>query len=252
MSWRSTTLVRGGLRCAEYREDPGFPVVRWELPVPHVVVLVRLGDPPVDDLPPAAVLSPRAPVVLAHHGSTHHVQARLPPTTAYRLFGPLGDLAGHPVPLDAILPPGLPDRLAEAPDRLATLAAALTEAAHRGPEPDPEVRHAWTMLRAGTPVAEVIAETGWSRNRLVRRFAAQTGFTPKAAASLMRFHRATRLLGAAPLTEIAATGGYYDQAHLNRAFRRYAGSTPTEWLRARVPGLPGAGVSSKTGGPGEP
>ena len=68
----------------------------------------------------------------------------------------------------------------------------------------------------------------------------------------MRFGRAARRLGAGPssherggaagapssLAEIALECGYYDQAHLNRDFREFAGLAPAE-LQATL--LPDAG-----------
>jgi AraC-like DNA-binding protein len=37
------------------------------------------------------------------------------------------------------------------------------------------------------------------------------------------------------LAELAQDCGYYDQAHLNRDFRDFAGTTPTAYVRARLP-----------------
>ncbi|MGO8883630.1 MAG: helix-turn-helix domain-containing protein [Streptosporangiaceae bacterium] len=63
------------------------------------------------------------------------------------------------------------------------------------------------------------------------------GLTPKAAARVVRFDRARRLLQqralrpAQPvLARLAADCGYYDQAHLAREFRALAGCPPRQWL----------------------
>jgi AraC-like DNA-binding protein len=56
---------------------------------------------------------------------------------------------------------------------------------------------------------------------------------------ILRFQRAARDLArpdGPSLCEIALDCGYYDQAHLNRDFREFAGRTPTELMAARLPG----------------
>jgi AraC-like DNA-binding protein len=87
------------------------------------------------------------------------------------------------------------------------------------------------------PIGELVSETGWSDRHLRSAFTSQIGLTPKAAARVIRFHRARvtlqrrasagRRLG---LAELAAGCGYYDQAHLDLEFRALAGSSPTTWL----------------------
>jgi AraC-like DNA-binding protein len=68
------------------------------------------------------------------------------------------------------------------------------------------------------------------------RFLAETGLTPKAAARVIRFDRARRLMqrrsasGALVIADLAADCGYFDQAHLAREFRALAGCAPTDWL----------------------
>lgn len=94
-------------------------------------------------------------------------------------------------------------------------------------------------------VGDLADELGWSRRHLVARFREQVGLPPKVLARVLRFQRSLRLRGAdgrpRPWAEVALACGYYDQAHLNRDFRQFAGCTPTELLAARLPG--GAGIA---------
>ena len=75
------------------------------------------------------------------------------------------------------------------------------------------------------------------RPLVAARFRDEFGLSPKIAARVIRFDRARRRLqqrvadGAAPaLAEVAADGGFSDQAHLAREFRELAGCTPSRWL----------------------
>ena len=88
------------------------------------------------------------------------------------------------------------------------------------------------------------------RRHLGARFRDEFGLSPKTAARVIRFDRARRLLqrrvaagGAPALAELAAGGGFFDQAHLAREFRELAGCAPSRWLaeefrnvQAAVPG----------------
>jgi transcriptional regulator GlxA family with amidase domain len=60
--------------------------------------------------------------------------------------------------------------------------------------------------------------------------------TPKRFARLHRFRSAVRMLAATPapaLARVAQVCGYFDQAHLNREFREFAGRTPGEVLASK-------------------
>jgi AraC-like DNA-binding protein len=113
--------------------------------------------------------------------------------------------------------------------------------------PAPELAGAWELLVAsgGTVgVAELAARVGWGRRHLAGRFTVEFGLSPKLAARVVRFERATELLRspARPaLAEVAATCGYYDQPHLNRDFVELAGCSPGEWLAAEFPSVQDSG-----------
>jgi AraC-like DNA-binding protein len=64
------------------------------------------------------------------------------------------------------------------------------------------------------------------------------GLTPKAFAQILRFDKGIRRLrreGRRSLAEVAQDCGYYDQAHFNRDFRRFAGTTPIDLLASVLP-----------------
>jgi AraC-like DNA-binding protein len=150
---------------------------------------------------------------------------------------PTGELTNQVVELRDVLGTDtdeLVERLAGAPDwaaRFDLLDAVLLARLGRGPDPAPEVGHAWRLL-AGTagaiPISRVAAEVGWSQGYLIRRFTQQVGLTPKMSARVLRFHRAVGLLtpGTASPAEVSAVCGFYDQAHLSREFGALAGITP--------------------------
>lgn len=104
----------------------------------------------------------------------------------------------------------------------------------------PELEAAWGLLvtsGGNAPVAEVADAVGWSRRHLTHRFTQELGLSPKAAARVVRFERARRLLGSPSrpsLAEVAAACGYHDQPHLTRDFTTFAGCPPGRWLAEEV------------------
>jgi len=176
------------------------------------------------------------------------VQVNLTPLGARRLFGlPMHEIANRTVALEDVLGPGarrLAERLGVLSDwssRFTLLESFLAARLIRGPEPSPGVAFAWEKLaeKAGlVGIGALAAELGWSRKRLIAEFRDEIGLPPKTLARIFRFHRAVeRLTGAvgARFAELAHACGYYDQAHMNRDFREFAGSTPGEYLRRRLP-----------------
>jgi AraC-like DNA-binding protein len=233
-----------------YRERLPQPFRRLEVPSGEVHVIVSFGPKVRAPAPVGSfVAAPHTEHTIVDFDSEQHgVEIRLTPIGTHMLLGvPMHELADRVTPIEDLLGAEgveLPERLYEArtwPERFALLdrllGARLTEAR----PPAAEVEHAWAALvrtHGGAPVEALAAEVGWSRRHLFGRFREQTGLPPKVFARILRFQRAAALLAdpAGPsLCEIALDCGYYDQAHLNRDFRAFAGRTPTELLAARLP-----------------
>jgi transcriptional regulator GlxA family with amidase domain len=80
----------------------------------------------------------------------------------------------------------------------------------------------------------IAGAVGLSRRQLGRLFQEQIGITPKSLGRLGRFQRALRALERSPrnsLASVATGAGYFDQAHLCRDFRLFAGTTPAGFRR---------------------
>ena len=112
----------------------------------------------------------------------------------------------------------------------------------REDEVAPELRASWTELvssRGRMTVDELASEIGYSRQHLTRRFRDEFGLSPKLAARIIRFEGARRMLQSVPsfvsIAQVAASAGYYDQAHMYRDFAELAGCTPKELLTEEVP-----------------
>jgi len=194
-----------------------------------------------------------AVTVTEYSGDQLGIQINLAPLGARRLLGlPMVELSRRVVALEAVIGAGftgLVDELADAPDwagRFALLDAFLLARLSRAPPSAPELELAWARLTStggAISVSALASETGWSRRHLTSRFTAEIGLGPKAVGRIMRFERVTSRLRArqgAGLAEIAYDCGYADQAHLNRDFRAFAGTTPTDFAARLLPN--GAGV----------
>lgn len=87
-------------------------------------------------------------------------------------------------------------------------------------------------------VREMTRDTGFSRMHLGRLLSREVGLTAKALSRIYRFHAALvqhRADRAASWGDIALHCGYYDQSHLIRDFRVFAGRTPEAVARSFAP-----------------
>jgi AraC-like DNA-binding protein len=90
--------------------------------------------------------------------------------------------------------------------------------------------------RPGLTVSDLARHSGLRPKRLIRVFADEVGLTPKLYLRIARFERLLADVYDRPGADwsgLAATHGYFDQSHLIRDFRDFAGMTPTAYLARR-------------------
>jgi len=200
--------------------------------------------------------------LIAHHGNQEGIAVELTPLGSRALLGlPAGALWNTSIEADEVMGRvalELQERLHDVTGweaRFEVCDAVLTRLLRPDVRVPAELRRAWELVvgSAGTvAIADVADEVGWSRRHLAHRFRTEFGLSPKAAARVVRFERACRLLRAPtppPLAELAAVCGYYDQPHLNRDFAELAGCSPLEWLASDLPSVqdPDGGDAARCG-----
>lgn len=245
-------------RYVGYRLEGFAAGVHRGLPSRHLTFIVSLSNPIAQvgqscgRQAIVAGLHPH-PALIAHDGNHFGIALEVTPLGARGLLGlPAGELAGITLEPADLLGPALrclPERLASLPswrERFALLDETLAMAAPRRTEPPAEVVYAWQRLqeRVGcVSIAALAAEVGWSRRHLLGRFRAEIGLAPKTAARLVRFDAARRALEKDPSRSLAALAtecGYYDQSHLDREFKAFAGCPPSTWLAEEFPSVQAA------------
>jgi AraC-like DNA-binding protein len=142
------------------------------------------------------------------------------------------------VPPDALLSAVLSHE--DDDDRTAVLDAALTPFA---PEPPPPYLELLVLLdrmrgdRTLVRVDQAAAQGAMSPRSLQRLFAAYVGLSPKAVLARYRLQDAAAAIDAGEVDDLAglaASLGWFDQAHFSRDFRAVVGTTPSAYLqRAR-------------------
>jgi AraC-like DNA-binding protein len=155
------------------------------------------------------------------------------------------------VPLDLIWGGAamrLRDRLRDAETASAkfrALEAALLDAmrgrARNRLELHPAVRYALGEFQSAPHIRSVLGVTrdaGLSRRRFAQLFREQIGLTPKLYCRVHRFQQVVRRIGlGGPVdwADVAAAGGYCDQAHMANEFRAFSGLSPGAWLAGERP-----------------
>jgi len=241
-----------------YRQAGIEPTEHRGLPSPYLTLIFTLDEPLTiaehpDPRQPAADYVTlvgglhTSPALVTHDGRQSGIQIGLSPLGARALLGvPAGEIAVLDLEGSEVLgrfAAEVHERLRVAAswgDRFAVLDELLCERLDNEGCVSPEVEYLWRRLLAtggATPISALVAETGWSDRHLRTAFGNEIGLTPKAAARVIRFHRARLTLQrraaagrSLELADLAAGCGYYDQAHMDLEFRALAGSAPTTWL----------------------
>jgi AraC-like DNA-binding protein len=228
------------------------------LPTGSPALVIHLGESPVciyagdeatepANVSDAVVCGARSSPLVIGTSLGPIVGVHFKPGGARQFFDvPADALAEQTVSLEALWGASarsLREQLAETPtplDRVRLLEDLLVMRARRSFELSPALRESLRAFeeRDLVSVAEVNRRTGLSPKRLLALFYDEVGLSPKAFWRVRRFRAALRdvevgtLRGAA----LANEHGYCDQAHFLREFRALAGSSPREYLAARVVG----------------
>jgi len=88
-------------------------------------------------------------------------------------------------------------------------------------------------LTQGNRVDEMAAQLGMPTRTLHSRLMQHVGLSPKHLLRVARLHRTLAIAQNRPLSwaQVAALGGFADQAHMIREFRDLLGESPTTWNR---------------------
>jgi AraC-like DNA-binding protein len=158
------------------------------------------------------------------------------------LGGAVRELTGQVAPLAEVaadVEARLIDAAARTPtpaERVAAVSIALARVIRR--PPDSLSRAAVRALSQPPPdstrVDRVARGLGVTLRTLERRLRDATGLSPRALRGVIRFRSAFRRLDGMPpgsWARVAVECGYFDQAHLTRDFRRFAGAPPSRFFQ---------------------
>ena len=138
----------------------------------------------------------------------------------------------------------LTEQLYDAPTwdaRFALLDRALTNRLKPVADVPAGVLCTWHRLISSggqTSIKSIVEEVGWSQKHLIAQFRHQIGLSPKVFARILRFGQVVRAIKdghTGHLADLALDHGYYDQAHLTRDVRDFAGATPGELVASLLP-----------------
>jgi AraC-like DNA-binding protein len=208
---------------------------------------IRIHDN-TDHIQPASILAGQMTrnITIRPSGNVKLFGVRLQPAGASPMLAfPMHEITDQIVDFTAATgEPGrdVEDRINDARqfgDRVAIFEEYLTSRLLQGCVGDPVALRASEMMMYAnglTKVASVAEALGVSDRRLERAFKRAIGVSPKTYSKVVRFQTMLRTFQSHPNSELLDTAlacGYYDQSHLTRDFREFAGSTPIAFFSRR-------------------
>jgi AraC-like DNA-binding protein len=183
-------------------------------------------------------------VVIAPSGGVDLVGIRLQPWGAFSVLPvPAIDLRDMLVPLDTIaadMARDLPDELRKQStpaSRASTVFRYLERHSRRSPSASRSRARAIVAAATRHPEAMTVrclaTRLGLGERQVERELSRHVGLRPKMLLRIARFQRALAVARSDETlswSAVAARAGYFDQAHLTHEFRRFAASTPSEFL----------------------
>lgn len=223
--------------------EPAFPDGSPELILNAADPFVATASDGTRTVQPKAILVGQItrPLVVGPSGRVDLFAVRFHADGAALLCDDLSTLTDRWIAVDALPVPGLStlrDVIEQTPDpasRCGAIDAFLADVVAGRPVPDRLVRSAVRAIEDshGTLALEQLASTlGCSSRHLQRQFSARVGISPKLLARIRRFQRVFSAWREDPrsLSRVAAECGYFDQPHLIRDFRDFAGQAPAAFL----------------------
>ena len=177
------------------------------------------------------------PLMLRSSGAVRMIGLTFHPHTAGRLLNvPIGELTDKAVSVDDISRDlhRLVQEI-ETPDQAGALDGMVLSLAKRAGREDGVLAGAVGEVESGgtlLSVEEIARQAGLSARQFERRFRQAVGIPPKLFSRMQRFQRVFAALEGARTgwADAAIRCGYYDQAHLIRDFREFAGKPPAVLL----------------------
>lgn len=188
------------------------------------------------------------PLTIESTGESNLISIRFRPGGAHALFGlPISELNDQVLDLDLILGTqvdSLRSRLAEAQGfevQVNVIEEWLFDRLRPREYEHSLVGRALANLAehsAGQRISDLCEQIGLSNKHMISLFRDVVGVPPKGMARILRFHQLIEEVKDKPRVDwvtLAHRFNYYDQSHLIREFRQFAGVAPSDYISRRTP-----------------